>query len=87
MLEEQGFNVEREDSPRKGGTVCKCEDVRENHSSRMKYRVRTGYADNAGEARYDSPEAVSCGVPLKERAGVVPRLVHLKRPAQNVRFR
>ena len=34
----------------------------------MKYRVRTGYADNAGEARYDSPEAVSCGVPPKERA-------------------
>jgi hypothetical protein len=34
----------------------------------MKYRVRTGYADNAGEDRYDSPEVVSCGVPPKERA-------------------
>jgi hypothetical protein len=42
--------------------------VRENHSSRMKYRVRTGRAHTAGEARYDSPEAVSCGVPPKERA-------------------
>ena len=34
----------------------------------MKYRVRTGRPQAPGEARYDSPEAVSCGVPPKERA-------------------
>jgi hypothetical protein len=48
---------------------CAIEDFREKHSSRMEdIEFAPAVRTQAGEARYDSPEVVSCGVPPKERA-------------------
>ena len=58
----------KEDSTRKGGTVQVRTSERINHSSRMKIPSSHRAAVAPGEARYDSPEAVSCGVPPKKSA-------------------